>query len=362
MIVYSIPMILCLIFHFIKIDEKKRNKAYNFIIILLFFISAIRYNVGQDYKHWVDVYTWIEKGYPGGGYVEIGYRYLNIIIQKIPFLNVYFLYAITSAFIIFCIGYVIKKNVDTKYWFISVFIFIGSGIFFATLNLVRQYIAIIIILLGLPFLVDKKYIKFCIMIVLGGLFHTSSFIMLPFMIFYMIFHDYKNHKVLTIIYIFSLLFIVIDIRQIMGALSFIIPERWKWYLESEFLTNRNYSAVVKQLVPNLLLIFAMLNRKKVIENNEKNNMYILMLYINVIITNCFYGVLVLLRFSYFFDISLVFIIPLILEILKDYDPKIRTLGNITILGYYILLTVVTIFLMNGHGVMPYKTLFSLLKG
>lgn len=360
MIVYAIPMILCFILHLRKLDEKKSKIFYYAIFIFLFLISAIRYNVGQDYQHWIDVYSWIENGEPGGEYVEIGYRLLNIIIQKIPFLNVYWLYVITSAFIIFGFGYAIKKNVDYKDIFIATFIFIGSGIFFATLNLVRQYIAVVIMLLGLPLLKNKKYIKFSLLIALSTMFHTSSIIMFPFMIFYIIFRDYKYHKLLMILYIISLIFLVIDIRKIMGALAFIIPERWVWYLQSDFLNNKNYSAVLKQIVPNALLIFAMLNRKQIIENKEENNIYILMLLVDVIITNCFYGVLVLIRFSYFFDIALIFIIPIILKLLKKYDKKIEILGHTAIWGYYALLTIVTIFIMNGHGVMPYQTLFKLL--
>ena len=360
MIVYTIPMILCLIFQLSKLDDKKSKIAFNITITILFLISAIRYNVGKDYQHCIDIYNWIENN-STGVYVEIAYKYLNIIIQKIPFMNVYYLFITTSAFIIFSFGYMIKKEIKQEYWFVSIFIFIGSGVFFATLNLIRQYIAITIILLALPLLRNRKYIEFFLLIILASLFHTSAIIMLPFMIFYIIFHNYKFHKILTVIYIISLIFMIIDIRQIIETLSFIIPQRWQWYLNSEYLTSRNTSAIVKQLVPNLLLIFIMLNRKKEIIDIEKNDIYILMLYTDVIITNCFYGILVLLRFSYFFDISLIFIIPVVLELLKTYDKKIIILGNLGIWGYYILLTVVTIFIMNGQGVMPYNTLLSLLN-
>lgn len=360
MLIYSLPMILCLILHFIKLDDKKTKLFFYIIIIYLTLISAIRYNVGQDYKHWVDVYSWIEEGKTGGEYVEVGYRILNIIIQKIPFLNVYCLYGITSTFIILGFGYSIKKNVDQKYWFLAIFIFIGSGIFFATLNLVRQYISIVIILLALPFLKEKKYVKYCISVIIATLFHTSSLIMLLFLIFYVLFNSNKHEKTLIIIYGISLFFMIIDIRNIIAGLSFLIPDRWKWYLQSDFINKRNYSAIVKQLIPNALLIFAMIKRKKIIEDKKENDIYLLMLYVNVIITNCFYGILVLLRFSYFFDISLIFIVPIIVDLLKDYNKKIQILGNISIWGYYTLLTIVTIFIMNGHGVMPYKTLFSLL--
>lgn len=360
MIIYIIPMILCFIFNFIKLDNKKNKIAYWGIIVFLFLISGLRYYVGQDYHHWLYMYNSIESNHPDGEYVEIGYKYLNKLIQLIPCSNVFWLYIITSAFMIFGFGYAIKKYVEPEYLFVSIFMFIGSGIFFATLNLIRQYIAIVIILLGLGFLKNKKYIKFSIAIFLACLFHTSAIIMLPFMIFYIIFNNNKYTKTLIVFYIMSLIFIVVDIRYIIEMLSFIIPERWIWYLESEFLTYRNYSALVKQLVPNILLIFTMLNRKKIIETNEKNDIYILMLYANVIITNCFYGILVLLRFSYFFDISLIFVIPIVLELLKGYNINLRRIANISIWGYYTLLTVITIFLMNGHGVMPYKTIFSIL--
>ena len=360
MIIYSLPMILCLILHFIKLDDKKTKIFFYIIILYITLISAIRYNVGQDYKHWIDVYSSIEEGNTGGEYVELGYKLLNIIIQKIPFLNVYYLFGITSIFIICGFGYSIKKNVEQKYWFLAIFIFIGSGIFFATLNLVRQYISIVIILLALPFLKEKKYVKYCISVIIATLFHTSSLVMLFFLIFYILFNNNKHEKALIIFYGISLLFMIVDIRNIISGLSFIIPDRWKWYLQSDFINKRNYSAIVKQLVPNAFLIFAMIKRKKIIEDKKENDIYLLMLYINVILTNCFYGILVLLRFSYFFDISLIFIVPIIVDLLKEYNKKIQILGNISIWGYYSLLTIVTIFIMNGHGVMPYKTLFSLL--
>lgn len=359
MIIYSIPMILCLIFSLIKLNDKNTKKAFYGIIFFLFIISGIRYYVGQDYYHWTYIYDCIATNHPHGEYVEIGYKYLNLFIQNLPYSNVFWLYLITSAFIIFGFGYAIKKNVESKYLFVSVFIFISSGIFFATLNLIRQYLAIVIILLGLKNLKNNKYIKFSIIILLASLFHTSALIMVPFMFFYIMFKNNKYNDKLIILYIISLIFIVIDIRYFVEAFSFIIPGRWKWYLDSEFMTYRNYSAIVKQLVPNILLIFTMINRKKIIQYNKDNDIYILLFYINVIITNCFYGVLVLLRFSYFFDISLVFVIPLILKILDSYDINIKRLGNVLIWGYYALLIVVIIFFMNGHGVMPYKTIFSI---
>lgn len=360
MIVYSIMMLLCLILYFFQNKIRKIDIAYIAMIVLFFLVSALRYNVGQDYEHWIQVYNWIENGYAGGDYVEIGFKVLNQIVQAVPFFNVYVLYVITSAFIIFGFGYTIFKNVKKEYWFLALFMFIGSGIFFATLNLVRQYISIVIIMIALPLLINKKYIKFGLCVLIASLFHTSSFIMIPFAIFYIIFNGQKYKKALIVIYLLSLIFMIIDLRQIMEWFVFMIPQRWKWYFNSEFLTDRNYSALVKQLVPNIILLFTLWRRKEIVEEKPENDIYILMLFANVVITNCFYGVLVLLRLSYFFDISLIFIIPIIVEKIRKYKNDKLTILTITaIISYYILLTVVTIFIMGGHGVMPYQTLFSM---
>lgn len=360
MITYSILIILCILLYVLQKKEKisrRVNIFYWSLITLLFLVSALRYNVGQDYEHWVEVYNWILNGEPAGNYVEIGYRYLNKLIQLVPFFNAYVLFFITSAFIIFGFGYLIYKNVEKKYWFLAVFMFICSGIFFASLNLVRQYIAVVITTFGIIFLKKNKYIWFIISIILAALFHTSALVMIVFLPFYLLFRNQRHNKVLIAIYVLSLIFMIVDLRQILEYLAFLIPERWKWYLQSDFLTERNFSAITKQLVPNLLLIFLLIKRKQVIEMNKENDIYILMLFIDVIITNCFYGVLVLLRLSYFFDISLIFIVPIIFELLQSYNKKIENLGKLAIFGYYILLTVVTIFLMDGHGVMPYQMIF-----
>lgn len=362
MLAYILPMLLCVLLHFTKLDKKNIKIAFWAIVSYLFVISAIRYDVGKDYLHWVEVYEWIENGLSAGNYVELGYRYLNKLIINIPFLNVYWLFGITSAMIIFPFGYYIKKHVKEEYLFLSLFLFIGTGVFFASLNLVRQYVAIVILMLGFDYLENNQYIKFLIVIVVASLFHTSAFIMIPFMILYILFKDKSTNniynKILICLYIFSLIFIFIDLRQLLNIFSFLLPERWVWYLESDYLNSRNYSSVVKQLVPNLILVFLYLNRNK-FADNKNAYLHYLLLFVNVILTNCFYGIMVLVRLSNYFDISLIFVLPVICEIIKD-NKNLSRLGYLSIIGYYTLLTIVTIFLMNGHGVIPYNTIFSLI--
>lgn len=352
MLLYSLLILVCLLLQiFIK---KNRSKLFIGMLVILTIISAIRYNVGTDYQHYANVFSWIQEDLDV--YVEIGYKYLNLFIQNILHFDVRGLFAITSIIIISLFGVAIKKNVDDKYIFLGLFIFICSGIYFSSFNLVRQYIGVAILAIGTTFLIKERYFYYILIIILASTFHSSAWIAIVFLALILICKKVRNPKLIWAIYILSLLFLIIDIRSILNLLEPIIPQRWTWYLNSEFLLNKNTSAVLKQVVPNIIMVLLLLKRDKIIDEKPENDIYMLGLLMCVIITNAFFGVMVLVRLADYFDIYLVFCIPLLIEAWKDkINPKLIYLA---IIGYYIILTVVTIFIMGGDGVVPYQTIFS----
>lgn len=356
MIIYTLLIGLCLFGQFF-INAKNKKYYFGILVLLCAMVSAFRFQVGQDYQHWVDVYHWIENG--SNVYVEFGYKLLNQFIIFIPFIGVDFLYIVTSFFIVLVFGKYIKKSIPQQYWFFSMFLFITTGIFFASMNLLRQYIAIAICLLAILRLDKKQYISYIALVFVAMTFHTSALIMLPFALFYIISKRINSNTFLWIIYILSLLFIVIDLRKIIDIFAFLLPERWKWYLDSHFFVDRNYSAILKQLVPNILVIYLIMNRTEMRKYYERFDISFALAFITTILTNCFYGILLLLRLSNYFDFSFIIIIPLIFDYLMKYEKKAKMakIYKICIIIYYLLLTIVTIFVMNGHGVMPYKSIF-----
>ena len=354
MLVYSILILINLFLH-IFINNKRSIEIMYFVIgILLFLVSAIRYDVGTDYKHYGYIYLDIINGY--NVYVEELYKYLNIIIFKIFGTNDVWLYIITSLIIIFCILKSIKDNTNNRYYFFSIFMFICSGMYFESFNLIRQYIAIGILALGITLLTQKKYIKYIFLMLVACLFHTSAFISILLVFTLILFRNKKFNKLVWIIYIVSLVCMVIDIRNIFNTIQNFIPQRWIWYLNSDFLLEKNYSAIIKQLFPNIILIFLLKKRKYLKEINEFNDVYILGFFVYVCLSNCFYGIIVLIRLADYFIIFLIFIIPLVV----DSKPlKLERNCIIFLISiYYVTLTVVTIFIMNGHNVIPYITIFN----
>lgn len=351
MIVYSFLILICVFLQFFC--KKNRRLFFNLTVIMLFLVSAFRYNVGTDYEHYGNIFQWILNGYDV--YVESGFKILNIFVQKVLNMDVIAVYFISSLIIIISFAKSIKDNVDPKYWFISIFIFICSGIYFASFNLIRQYIAIAIIVAGIPLLIKKRYIKYSILVLIASTFHTSALIVEVFILFLMLFRNRNNTNILWCLYIVSILFMVIDIRNIFNLFSMIIPDRWLWYLNSDFLLKKNTSAILKQIVPNITIIFLLRKRKYILKNNVNADVYILGYFMFVIITNCFFGVLLLLRLSNYFDFYLIYCVPLIIEFWRYNENKKITMWLFIL--YYLVLTIVTIFIMNGHGVMPYKTIW-----
>jgi len=162
--------------------DKKREKVYfrNYIIsftlavLPLFLVSALRYDVGTDY-----MYTY----FPGfykimGGYMEYSEAGFNILVMLIQLFtkDAQWLFVVTSfLFVYFMIDNIVKYS---PYVSLSMVVVFFSCIFFASLNIVRQSIAIMIIMAGLPHLLNKDFKRYLIYVLFGTVFHLSALIMI----------------------------------------------------------------------------------------------------------------------------------------------------------------------------------------
>jgi hypothetical protein len=362
MIVYVFLIALTLIFHF-KFYKKEniveKKYAFNFLMVLYTLVSAIRYNVGTDYlATYTTVFGWLKNG------VNYNYEYLFLLLNKFVILihgNATLLLSICAIITIPLFFNFIKKYVDHKYWFFSIFIFIGSTMYYATMNVVRQYIAIALIIFAYKYLKEKKYLLYILINIIACLFHTSAVVNILFLICYYIYIKKHFNWCFYFIYIISLITIVIDARFLLNNFSFLLPSRYITYLSSQFVTDKNTLAVLKIIVPNVLLIL-MNKYKNVLKKNNSNFDYTFVgWFLYVIITNMGFGVNVLIRIGFYFEYFLLIIIPMVIDYYNSSKNKITKSGDVLILFfivYYIFLNVYSIFIKNGHGVIPYHTIWS----
>lgn len=375
MIVYLIGFILTIILLYIseyKVKSERKKFVLRVIAVLpLLIISAIRYNVGTDYnKRYVQDYINLGNGFDVTN-LEIGFKiidYICLLFTKDAIL----LFIVTSIIILSIIFEVIYKKSTNK--ILSIVIFFFGGYFFGTLNLVRQYLSVALVMLGFQFFTadnkKKKYIGFIICAILAFLMHSSSIICFAILLF-----DKKNLvNVKWIIPVST--FILIFNQEIMKIFTPIIENtRFNVYLIGKF-AGGEFSLLT--MIENFaVFIFMYL----IYYYNKKNGRIFKkegIIYLNiqgVALLCTVAGVIHMqfLRIAIYFSVFQILAIPYYLEnvpykkiadlIEKKFKKKIQMKNVKNIVYNLIVISFIAIFiyknvLNNDNGVVPYQIIFS----
>jgi hypothetical protein len=213
--IYLVIAIL-LFFNYIYIYSKNsilKISNYFVIFMYIFFIGFAYFNFTDSYNYFTffkyKIYS-IDKGiYPLTTFEPL-FVYYSMFVKY--FTNDFLIYqAITFTFEFFVIHFSLKKLFtflnDIEFVYLKIILFFP----FITLLLpaFRQSFAITIFIFSLTLLIDKKYIFFIIINLIGVLFHTSLIFCLP--LYFIIFNNYflQNKFILFLLLIlgfFSIFF------------------------------------------------------------------------------------------------------------------------------------------------------------
>ena len=378
MYIYIITFLITILLIWLA-ENKAKSKTIKTIVLILaimpmFFISAIRYDVGTDYdkRYMADYYTLAEGKNVGN--LEIGFKvidYICLFFTQEPYL----LFVVTSLIILAIIFEVIYKKSSNK--ILSITIFFLCGYFFGTLNLIRHYIAMALVLLGYQFLMDKNqkkaYIGFVICAILAFFMHSSSIVC-----FIMLFLTQKNICNIKIVLPLSILILILN-QNIMTILTPIIKNtRFKVYLTGTYAQSE---LSVLQIVENLLVyvwmsIIYYFQKKKNMEIKKEEITLLNIQGISFLLTVA--GVIhsQFMRIAIYFGIFQILSIPYFFnmmnfdDISKKISDKFKKTIKANILKNIIYIAIVVIFicmftytniLNNDNEVIPYKTIFSQLQ-
>ena len=188
MIVYITGTLVSVLFAYIsthiektkslEISAKRMSKRLFAILSVfpLLLIMAFRHGVGTDFWNYVQIYRYGSKN------IEFGYSFLNNTLRQ--FTDDYHSIFIVSAIIICgCYFYVIyKESINPAY---SILLFVLCKDYFIAMNGVRQYISTAIVILAIPFIKRKEWVKAAIIFALAFLFHRSVIIFLLVLVLYL---------------------------------------------------------------------------------------------------------------------------------------------------------------------------------
>ena len=241
------------------INNNNKKKIYLFIsFMILSLISALRSkNVGVDtslfYKGFEEIILLKFSELDIMRY-EYGFMLLCKFLSYITH-NPQILIIVTSIFINYAVVkfiYLNSKNVSY-----SIYIYILLNHYFLYMNVMRQAIAIAIILLALEDLKQNNIKKFVVWVLVATMFHYSAILCISFIFIKQIQYKKKYNLALIILSIF----ITINIQYIFLLMAKIIPQLAP-YVGSEFDTSNYFGALFNFLVSVAILIFGIFCNKQ----------------------------------------------------------------------------------------------------
>ncbi|QKF76875.1 EpsG family protein [Arcobacter defluvii] len=316
---------------------------FTFVLLLLF--SSLRFEVGADYLVYYDMFIDFKKNI-----ALFDFEPLNmLIINSVNFsdINVYFIFFIYSFLILCGIYYFIFKLSLSKE--ISIILFFLIGIFYlSTLNGIRQWAAISMILVAIVNIINKQNFRGFFFIFLAMMFHSSAIVL--FVLFFL-----KRKFKLT-----TLLIILIIVVIVSGFLVDAITNTgYRRYL-IEGLYTQSVNLILLSIYIFSLMIFPFLFKyfNKNVELSNKMVFLLNMNFVSVLILVIGYilelSMISIMRINMYFQLQIIILIPEFLLIIKN--------KYIRFLLQYLMILVLSIYFfytlfVNGelYKLVPYNT-------
>lgn len=160
---------------------KTRQQAVNAaagmgIYLLLAGVSACRIAVGNDYWVYRENFKLIYMGRDVAS--EPGFNFIVYWMQRFFGYNNYL--PIFGLFSLITVGFMVKAIHDQGEWYwYAVFLLMTNGYYFSSLNTVRYYLVIAMVMYAAKFAIRKEYGKFILWALFAALFHKSALLVIP---------------------------------------------------------------------------------------------------------------------------------------------------------------------------------------
>ena len=222
-------------------------------------VAGLRYDVGTDY---INIYWNYFLALLGGGdkvsgttvELDIGLYFFVKVLQIFTNKPESFFF-VSSIIIYFAITSYIRKS--EKMISVSLMLFVTSGLFFTSLNVVRQFFALSIVLFGFGLAKKRKFIKYLLICIIAACFHLSALLLVPLYFFFSI--EINRKKIVFVLCVFVASMPVV--RFIFEQL--ILHTRYKYYLTSKlYVVDYDLAGTIYALMITTLFLLLYKNIKK----------------------------------------------------------------------------------------------------
>ena len=326
-----------------------RNVLWYISCFPIVFLSMIRFNVGTDYLLYVRYFNAVAIGRNSiiGSTVEIdkGLFYFNKLLQLISDSSLSFFVA--SSIIIYFSIFIYIRRTSIKIALPTLF-FMISGLYFNSLNVIRQFLAFSVILISWNALQKRKDLLYILGCLIASVFHLSVLIFIPVYIV-------RDININRRRFVRGLFYIIICMPLIsLVAQKIIRHTRYRYYLNSIlYKVDIDITGIIYAILISTLVIILF---DRVIETkNGKLYCWMLLAYDATMICSLFIPLTnrMSLYFKFFVFVNL---LPMTLDKIKNSRKKMIITCVVVL---FLFVTAVYLYGYRGlSNVIPYTTIWS----
>ncbi len=333
--IYILLFLVLLVFVFLENRNTGVPAIYKFsIVIAAIIISGFRYEVGNDYDNYVDMF------YKPDNYfaIEPGFKALIGFINNMGG-NPQMLFLVCTLAAIIPLAIIIQKFVPT-YFMTAFATYVFTYIYFEGMNTIRQAISMSLVLVAVCMYVNyKKLYIYISLVTLAMLFHISALFVGGICL---LLYRFSGSKLRINFFFVLLLFSFVAgyfIKDYMGIISDIVGGMaYDRYLDR--VEQRGVNGGLFHIVLNIYAIALMLYTRK------KEGMYSLfektsikLFVLSIVTYNFFFNFYIGLRLYWYFYLFSIFVVPLII---RDCKRGYRFLLFLAIMMVFIVYTIVSL--------------------
>lgn len=334
-------------------DAYYRRKAVNRVYIagiftILFLVSALRFDIGNDYTQ----YTLTAHEAYVGGYVvtEAGFNVLVKLVYTLFNREYYEIVFALFAFVTLAIFLHVFER-DSADFSQSFFLFMTLGLYFQTFNTVRYYFALSVALCSMRYILEKDYIRFVFWIGCAAFFHKSVLLVIPVYFVATFAWDWW-------VYALGLAAGAVCFagRSFLLKLALVLYPSYKntIYLEggTSLISIFRIAAVLVLYFWFMRYMGSGFQRQ---EDCRRIRFYGQLNFLAFLAAAFFSFLPVVTRIVYYFSVSQLLMIPLMIRDIEDdtVKMKLKLIATVVCIVYFAL------FLLNAHqegvGLLPYRT-------
>ena len=328
----------------------------------LFLTAALRSGVGYDYNlygSWFVDYRLKLTSELGKFKQEKGFlipmKFVSEVTDNYQVMFVIIAAVISTAVMLFIYFYCEKP-------YLGVFCFLSFGVFFNSMNFMRQMIAATIVLYAFQYIKKKQFFRFLVFVLLASAFHVSALIMV---VFYFLLQIKMNWISLGVYSGLLVLFFIFSEK----ILNVITRYFYTGYKPGSSIEVSQGTMPIYAILFTLVFIVAFLLRKRLVESDSFNNVFL-----NCMFFVCFFELMgikhgIVSRFSVLFLIPAVTVLvpktlTTLVEFCKEKFAKDKVKQSTTkAVAVAVFITFCTgmysyMIFNNYNGVYPYKTVIS----